>query len=345
MSWLSRALLTGFKSDAKVVAVVSLRGMLAPPARGPRKLLNAERAQPWLDRAFSKSLNADAIALSVSSPGGSPAATEALVAAVRERAAERQNVPVWAFATDVAASGGYWLLSAAADECFALETSIVGSVGVVAPTFGAVDALKKIGIERRLMKAGSSKAGSDPFSPLTEAEKERTQSILDDLHATFIETVEGARGAKIKEATAKLLSSSSSSSSSGVPSKSNNDEDDDEETNRRRRHLAALVPDIFTGRVFTGRQAAALGLVDGIGGLREICRKKLSSGGGDEGDGKKKGSGGNVVFVDCGERVPVGGGFGLFSSSMGSFSSSISEIPARVMDSLEERAAYARFGL
>jgi len=311
MSWLARALATGFaKSDTKVVSVVTLRGMLAPPARGPRRLLNAERAQPWLDRAFS--LKPEAVAINISSPGGSPAATQALVASVRERA-EQTKVPVWAFATDIAASGGYWLLSAAADECYALETSLVGSIGVVAPTFGAVDFINKLGIERRLMKAGSSKAGSDPFSPLTEAEKERTQSILDDLHATFIETVESARGKKVKEATAKLLSSK-------------NDDGDEEEERRR---LAALVPDIFTGRVFTGNQAAALGLVDGIGGLREVCRKKLGAG--------EKGKSG-VVFVDCGERVPLGGGFGLFSSL-----SSLS--PTAMIDSLEERAMYARFGL
>ena len=49
MSWLARALATGFRGDSKLVSVVNLRGMLAPPARGPRKLLNEERAKPWLD--------------------------------------------------------------------------------------------------------------------------------------------------------------------------------------------------------------------------------------------------------------------------------------------------------
>ena len=47
MSWLARALATGFRSDSKLISVVNLRGMLSPPQRGPRKLLNAERAKPW----------------------------------------------------------------------------------------------------------------------------------------------------------------------------------------------------------------------------------------------------------------------------------------------------------
>ena len=47
MSWLARALVTGFRSESKLVSVVNLRGMLAPPQRGPRKLLNEDRAKPW----------------------------------------------------------------------------------------------------------------------------------------------------------------------------------------------------------------------------------------------------------------------------------------------------------
>ena len=335
MAWLARALATGFRSDAKLVACVHLRGMLAPPARGPRKLLNEERAKPWLDRAFG--LRPDVVALSISSPGGSPAATESLVAAIRERA-DSSRIPVWGFATDVAASGGMWLLAGASDECFALDTSVVGSIGVVAPSFGAVDALAKLGLERRVLKAGNAKAGADPFSPLGQDEKERIQSILDDLHETFASAIRKSRGAKIEAATAKLRRGGEKSSSGGGRAAGADDNKHDEET---REKLAALIPDLFSGRIFTGKQAAALGIVDGVGGLREVCRRKLLREGGD-GDKNKA-----VQFVECGERPATGSGF--FGGGGGVSSAGIAGIPAvaldRVMDALEERGAYARFGV
>jgi len=322
MAWLARALARGDRNN-KLVSVVNLRGMLAPPARGPRKLLNEERAKPWLDKAFL--LKPDAVAISVSSPGGSPAATEALVAAIRERAeASSGNIPVWGFATDVAASGGMWLLAGASDECYALETSVVGSIGVVAPSFGAVDALTKLGLERRVLKAGSAKAGADPFTPLSEEEKERIQSILDDLHSTFISAIKRRRGPQIERAAQRLKERVGKDGG----------DDDDEESKK----LQALLPDIFSGRVFTGKQAASLGLIDGVGGLREVCRRRLGSG---------------VRFAECGERAATGSGIfgGGARSSLSSLllPSSLSALPAdavdRVMDALEERGAYARFGV
>ena len=58
-------------------------------------------------------------------------------------------MPVYCFIEDVAASGGYWL-SCAADKIYAIESSIVGSIGVISSGFGAVEAIKKLGIERRV---------------------------------------------------------------------------------------------------------------------------------------------------------------------------------------------------
>lgn len=82
------------------------------------------------------------------------------------RASKETGVPVYSFAEDVAASGGYWLLCAG-DKSYACSTSIVGSVGVISATFGAVDAAKKIGIERRVFTSGDEKLPLDPFLPVT----------------------------------------------------------------------------------------------------------------------------------------------------------------------------------
>lgn len=84
--------------------------------------------------------------------GGSPAQCELIAGYLRSKAAETK-IPVLAFANDVAASGGYWLMCAA-DELYACNTSLVGSIGVVGNSFGVVQAMKWLGVERRLAHAG-----------------------------------------------------------------------------------------------------------------------------------------------------------------------------------------------
>ena len=75
-----------------------------------------------------------AVAIIVNSPGGSPVQSSLLFRRIRQLADEKR-MPVFAFAEDVAASGGYWL-ALAGDEIFADETSILGSIGVISGGFG-----------------------------------------------------------------------------------------------------------------------------------------------------------------------------------------------------------------
>ena len=91
--------------------------------------------------------NVKAVALLVNSPGGSPVQSSLIANRIRDIL--EKDLPVYCFIEDVAASGGYWL-SCAADKIYAIESSIVGSIGVISSGFGAVEAIKKIGIERRV---------------------------------------------------------------------------------------------------------------------------------------------------------------------------------------------------
>jgi hypothetical protein len=73
-----------------------------------------------------------------------------LVAQYIRAKAKETGLPVWAFAEDVAASGGYWLMCAAdKGRLFACKTSVVGSIGVISQSFGVVDVLKRVGVESR----------------------------------------------------------------------------------------------------------------------------------------------------------------------------------------------------
>jgi serine protease SohB len=147
-----------------------------------------------LERAFTVP-GARAVALAINSPGGSPVQS-ALIAGRIRALAEENEVPVYAFCEDVAASGGYWL-ACAADEIYANGASIVGSIGVISASFGFPEVLAKLGIERRVYSAGERKAQLDPFLPEDENDVRHLKKLQKDLHAQFIDYVRLRRQGKL----------------------------------------------------------------------------------------------------------------------------------------------------
>ena len=150
-----------FRNPPPVVAVVPLSGIIGRLG-GLQRGLTLRGLAGTLQRAFELD-DAKAVAIVVNSPGGSPVQSALIAGRIRALAAEKKR-PVYAFAEDVAASGGYWLLTAG-DELYADESSIVGSIGVVAGSFGFPAALQRLGVERRLYTSGEHKAALDPFEP------------------------------------------------------------------------------------------------------------------------------------------------------------------------------------
>lgn len=181
-----------FLPSPPLVAVVRLQGAIGPGGRG----ISDRSLAPLLERAFRRGKPA-AVALEINSPGGSAAQSSMIASRIR-RLAEETGVPVHAFVEDVAASGGYWL-AAAADDIWLDPNSIVGSIGMIAATFGAHEALDRIGIERRVHTAGDSKSRLDPFRPEKPEDVARLKEILEQVHGTFIAHVRDRRGAKLPE--------------------------------------------------------------------------------------------------------------------------------------------------
>ncbi|HSF91002.1 MAG TPA: S49 family peptidase, partial [Paracoccaceae bacterium] len=144
-----------FVKTAPSVAIVRLAGMISASGRAT---LNDANLAPVIEKAFSKG-KPDAVVLEINSPGGSPVQSSLIGARIR-RLAEEKKIPVIAFVEDVAASGGYWL-AAAADEIYADESSVVGSIGVISASFGVHEFLARKGIERRVYTAGKSKSMLD----------------------------------------------------------------------------------------------------------------------------------------------------------------------------------------
>ncbi len=202
---------------------------IGAPLRPP---LTLHSVNERLERAFSRKGIA-AVALAINSPGGS-AAQSALIAGRIGELSRQHKVKVLAFIEDVAASGGYWIASSA-DEIYADGNSIVGSIGVLAAGFGFVDAMLKLGIERRVYTAGTNKVILDPFQPEKQEDVKRLQDLQCDIHDAFKAAVRERRQGKLRE--------------------------DD--------------PEIFSGAFWTGRRALELGLIDGLGHVHGVLRTKF----------------------------------------------------------------------
>jgi signal peptide peptidase SppA len=191
-----------FRNPPPVVHVVRLSGMIG--GVGPwRRGLTLSGVAPTLQRAFKRKRLA-AVALAINSPGGS-AVQSALIARRIRALADEHEVPVFAFAEDAAASGGYWLATAA-DEIYADPGSIIGSIGVVSSTFGFPEVLKRTGVERRLHTAGEFKASLDPFSEQRREDVTHLKAFLDEIHEYFRQQVRERRHGKLKADEATLFS-------------------------------------------------------------------------------------------------------------------------------------------
>ena len=229
-SLLRRLPIRRFKEPPPVVAVLRLAGVIGGLGRF-RRGLNIAAQGPLIERAF-KLPHLKAVALAVNSPGGSPVQS-ALIGGRIRALAEEKKIPVVAFAEDVAASGGYWL-ACAADEIYADESSIVGSIGVVSAGFGFPELLSRVGIERRVHTAGEHKAMLDPFRTEDPDDVARLEALQRDIHETFKDFVRKRRGARLKSAESE----------------------------------------VFSGEFWTGRRALEMGLVDGLGDLRQVMRAR-----------------------------------------------------------------------
>jgi signal peptide peptidase SppA len=196
-------------------------GMVTPLRPG----LSIAGVAGTIEKAFSLS-KLPTVAILINSPGGSPVQSNLIFKRIRQLAQEKEK-KVYVFCEDVAASGGYFL-AIAGDEIYADPSSIVGSIGVISASFGFVEAIDKLGIQRRVYTAGLSKSTLDPFLPEKPEDIARLKAIQNDVHDVFIGLVKERRAGKLKAPDAEL----------------------------------------FSGAFWSGPKAMDLGLIDGISDIR-----------------------------------------------------------------------------
>ena len=254
------------KSDPHV-AVIRLQGAIATSGRA----LSDRGLADSIEKAFRS--KPKAVALEISSPGGSPVQSSLICARIR-RLADEKDIPVYSFVEDVAASGGYWLATAG-DKIYVDRGSIVGSIGVISAGFGLTGTLDKLGAERRVYTAGKSKSMLDPFQAEKPADVKRLKGLLDDMHVFFKDHVSTRRAGKLVD------------------------------------------QDLFTGNIWVGQKSIDVGLADHLGHLVPTMKDRF---------------GDKTKFRRFGQKKPF-----------------LSRFGAQIIDDayggIEERAAYARFGL
>lgn len=179
-------------SKKKHTAMVDVEGIIASgePA-------SADNIVQGLREAF-KDKKTKGVVLRINSPGGSPVQASYVNLEIKRLREKYPDTPLYAVVSDVCASGGYYI-AAAADKIYVNESSIVGSIGVLMDSFGFEESMEKLGVERRLMTAGEHKGIMDPFSPLSDFDKEHIQDVLEELHGKFIDIVKEGRGDRLKE--------------------------------------------------------------------------------------------------------------------------------------------------
>ncbi|MEO8487807.1 MAG: S49 family peptidase, partial [Betaproteobacteria bacterium] len=177
----------------RCTAVVELEGEIDRQGRA-----SAENVIEGLHAAFAHP-GTKGVVLRINSPGGSPVQAGQIYAEVRRLRAKYPAIPVHAVVEEMAASGGYYV-AAAADRIYVDPASLVGSIGVIIDGFGFVGTIEKLGVERRVLAAGEDKAFLDPFSPISEKQRDYAKSMLDDIHKQFIGAVKEGRGARLKDA-------------------------------------------------------------------------------------------------------------------------------------------------
>ncbi|PSL10004.1 protease-4 [Marinobacterium halophilum] len=150
-----------------------------------------------LRNAF-KAEQSQAVILRINSPGGSPVQSGYVYDEIKRLRALYPQKKVYAVISDIGASGAYYI-AAAADEIYADKASLVGSIGVISSSFGFVDLIDKLGVERRTLTAGENKAFLDPFSPLSDKDRAFWQTVLNTTHQQFIDQVKKGRGDRLQD--------------------------------------------------------------------------------------------------------------------------------------------------
>ncbi|PIX04414.1 MAG: S49 family peptidase [Gallionellales bacterium CG_4_8_14_3_um_filter_54_18] len=179
-------------TDGKHAALVDMQGVIAADSAA-----SADNLIPSLQDAFADK-GTQGVILRINSPGGSPVQAGQINDEIRRLRAKYPAIPLYVVVDDICASGGYYV-AAAADKIYVDKASLIGSIGVLMDGFGFTGTMEKLGVERRLVTAGSNKGFMDPYSAVRPDQQEYAKQMLAQIHQQFISVVRQGRGKRLKE--------------------------------------------------------------------------------------------------------------------------------------------------
>ena len=180
-------------------------------------------------RHYRDNPSVKAIVLRIDSPGGAVVPSQEIFAEVRKTRAEGK-IKVVTSMGNVAASGGYYI-AAATDRIVANPGTLTGSIGVIMELANVKGLLEKFGVQSVVIKSGRHKDMASPFRAMTPEDRALLQTVLDDVHAQFIDAVATGRSLQLEQ-----------------------------------------VKTLADGRIFTGKQAQTVNLVDELGDLHDAIQ-------------------------------------------------------------------------
>lgn len=216
--------LEGVDTSKPHLAVVELQGVISND-----DFANAYDVNKALTRAF-KNANSKAVALEINSPGGSPVQSDEIWQTMMDLRQEYPDKKLYAVIGDIGASGAYYIASAA-DEIYVNPSSLVGSIGVIMPSYNIEGLMDKVGVEDRTITAGEYKDILSLSRPLSDYEEQHVKDVLANTHEHFINAVKEGRGDRL-----------------------NNPEENE----------------LFSGLFWTGEQSIGLGLADKKGSIATL---------------------------------------------------------------------------
>lgn len=211
----------------RYVSFIRLDGTIAPG-----RDFSAEEILPLLKSAFSDK-NSAGVIIDINSPGGTPVQSAIIHDAIITFK-NKYHKKVIVVGEDILASGAYYV-AVAADKIYVNPNTLTGSIGVVMKSFGFVELMKKIGVERRVYASGNEKDRLDPFLPQNADDLKKIQQVTSEVHENFKQAVLQGRKGK----------------------------------------LHANLDTLFNGDFWTGQAALKLGLVDGLGNLLDVMNKEF----------------------------------------------------------------------
>lgn len=233
-------------SDTDKIALINIDGPIQFE-NGDSSPFSQQNTAEGARIALKKALNdtkVKGILLRINSPGGTVGMSQEVYSDVLK---VRKNKPVVVSMGDMAASGGYYIASAA-DRIYAYPGTLTGSIGVILSTYDASELLsKKLGIKSQIIKSGKFKDIASPYRAMTKEENQLLQNMTDSTHEQFITAIINARS---------------------------NRNDKYKETKQILK--AEILRKYADGRIFNGEQAIKIGLVDNLGTMDD-AHKAISN--------------------------------------------------------------------